>query len=139
MDRVPKRFTRKWVGEHPEQWKELSKPPDECPICLQKMRTPRSPLLGDYPTTCRHFCCRNCWLEIWAMGPPWRCPTCRENVTHWLAREFNTTVRIERVDRDMLRAYVLSTLQRAGHPVEDFVFEMGRSLLRQVDSSDDET
>ena len=137
---VPKRFTRKWVRDNAERFKELSKPPEECPICMEKMKKARSPLLGDYPTSCRHFCCRECWLDIFTAGPPWKCPVCREDVSQWLGHEFNTTVRVEPIDKDLLRMFVMKAvilLDEQG-ALSPRMFQAGSALLEQAAGSDDD-
>jgi hypothetical protein len=145
--KIPKRITRAWVRDNPEVFKELSKPPDECPVCLQEMRQPRSPLLGDYPTSCRHFCCRGCWLNLFARGPrDWKCPVCREPVTDWLANQFHTTVRLERFDRDGVRLFVCAAMHQLFNEIPDpmdpdlamCLMTLGRQILHDAEESSDE-
>jgi hypothetical protein len=111
--KIPKRITRAWVRDNPELFKELSTPPEECPICLEKMQLPTSPLLGDYPTSCRHFCCRQCWETLFFRGPKeWKCPVCREPLHKWLRNLVGANVRVERFDRDAVRIFVESAMVR---------------------------
>ena len=84
----PLRFTRSWVAENPELFRELSKPPDECCVCYEPFgpECPAlGPLLDDWPTRCRHHACEDCWRALTAQPPPWHCPVCREDVSSWLA------------------------------------------------------
>ena len=138
--RVPTRISRKWVLDNPELFRELCTPPDECPVCMQAMTHPRSPLLGDHPTSCRHFCCRDCWIGIAGRNPKqWRCPICREPLTDWLAQELGATVSVERFDRDMVRAYVYATSHMMGLRESDGLLSMmAATLLQQADSGDEE-
>ena len=95
---APARFTRSWVMENPEAFRQLSKPPDECPVCLETFkgtrRKPFGPVMGDRPTNCRHYACRGCWMELkQKLSSPWHCPVCKENVTDWLDESFKTRQR----------------------------------------------
>ena len=137
--RVPKRFSRTWVLDNPELFREISTPPQDCPVCMQKMRQPRSPLLGDHPTSCRHFCCRKCWRDIFCRDPPhWKCPICREPLTQWLADEVGATVRIDRFDRHLVREYVCATARLFGHGDRECpLMFASAALLQQAESSDE--
>ncbi len=146
--KIPKRITRAWVRDNHELFKELSTPPEECPVCLQEMRHPRSPLLGDYPTSCRHFCCRGCWLDIFGQGPyGWKCPICREPVREWLANQFGVTIRRERFDREAVALFVQGAMHHLFNPeaspmpeeVMNCLQTLGRHILIDAESDDDET
>ena len=115
---APTAFTREWVLNHPEAFRELSAPPDACPICMEPFnagRPPLGPITGDSPTTCRHFMCKTCWLAIIANQPesPWKCPICREDVSSWLAgvlRDYVTSANSQDPSRDKLKAYLGKTI-----------------------------
>lgn len=140
---IPTRFSREWVGKNPKQWKELCKPPDECPVCLEPMvgkKRPLSPLLGDYPTACRHFCCRSCWLDIFVAGAPWKCPVCREDIADWLGHVFKATLRVERVDSKLTRHFIMRciVLMDDGGVLDPETYHIGSALLQQLGDEDPE-
>ena len=85
---VPTLFTREWVMNNPEAFRKLSAPPEECPICMEPFgpeRAPLGPIMGDMPTSCRHYLCQTCWIDGYmGTAPPTHCPLCREDVTNWL-------------------------------------------------------
>ena len=87
---VPTLFTREWVMNNPEAFRKLAAPPEECPICMEPFgpkRTPLGPIMGDMPTSCRHYLCQTCWLVGYARtAAPIRCPLCREDVTNWFSK-----------------------------------------------------
>jgi hypothetical protein len=145
--KIPERITRAWVRDNPELFKELSTPPEECPLCLKKIRRPTSPLLGDYPTSCRHFCCRQCWETLFLQGPrEWKCPLCRESLHKWLGDLFGAPVRIERFDKEDIKLFVKSAMVRLLNdnctPMSAEVRESFRTLaaeiLRDAESSDED-
>ena len=144
--RIPKRFTRRWVRDNPELFRELSTPPEECPVCLQKMVRPCSPILGDFPTSCRHFCCRNCWLDIFCRGPEqWKCPVCREPLGQWIGNLFGAHVQMQRFDRDQVRLFVLTAMDQIfrtpNRPMDPLLEVSFRGLGEQIladAASDDE-
>jgi hypothetical protein len=141
--KIPKRITRAWVRDHPELFKELTTPPEECPICLEKMRRPTSPLLGDYPTSCRHSCCRQCWETLFFRGPKeWKCPVCREPLHKWLGNLVGANVRVERFDRDEVRLFELGAMASDHNPMSEdaraTLRVLGASLLRDAASDDED-
>ena len=82
---VPTLFTREWVMNNPEAFRKLAAPPEECPVCMEPFgpdRAPLGPIMGDMPTSCRHYLCESCWIKCVKM-PPTLCPLCREDVTDW--------------------------------------------------------
>ena len=107
--------------ENPEAFRQLSKPPDECPVCLEKFkgaRKPFGPIMGDRPTNCRHYACQGCWMELkQKMSSPWHCPVCKEDVTDWLDENIKTRPKqppptpVRMLDW-MLQAYMQETLER---------------------------
>jgi hypothetical protein len=146
--RIPTRITRQWVHEHPELFQELTNPPEECPLCLQKIRRPTSPLLGDHPTSCRHFCCRQCWETLFLQGSrEWKCPVCREPLHKWLGDLFGATVRVEHFDRDAVRIFVESATIRLLNddcpPMSTQLRQSFRTLaahiLRDAESDDEDS
>ena len=87
---APTTFTREWVLNNPDAFRKLSTPPLECPICMEPFgpgKAPLGPIMGDTPTSCRHFMCKTCWLSIVekSQTSPFHCPICREDVSNWLA------------------------------------------------------
>ena len=84
---VPTLFTREWVMNNPEAFRKLAAPPEECPICMEPFgpeRAPLGPIMGDMPTSCRHYLCQTCWIDGYTRtAPPTRCPLCREDVSDW--------------------------------------------------------
>jgi hypothetical protein len=89
--KAPAVYTRQWVMENPEAFRRLSKPPEECPICLEPFdegRRPLGPITGTSETRCRHYACRACWMQLAKRTKrPWRCPMCKEDVTDWIDSE----------------------------------------------------
>ena len=86
---APTSFTREWVLNNPEAFRKLSTPPVECPVCMEPFGPDKAPLgsiMNDRPTSCRHFLCKTCWLEMFAKTKtsPFHSPICREDVTNWL-------------------------------------------------------
>ena len=85
---VPTLFTREWVMNNPEAFRKLAAPPEECPVCMEPFgpeRAPLGPIMGDMPTSCRHYLCQTCWIVGYMRKvPPIHCPLCREDVTNWL-------------------------------------------------------
>ena len=86
---APTSFTREWVLNNPEAFRKLSTPPVECPVCMEPFGPGKAPLgaiMGDTPTSCRHFLCKTCWLGMMMQSykSPFHCPICREDVTNWL-------------------------------------------------------
>lgn len=86
------RITKAWCAENPEQYHELARPPERCPLCLEafsRESPANSPVLGDRASSCRHWACADCWLQIME-GPPrsWRCPFCREKLQTWMSEAF---------------------------------------------------
>lgn len=143
--RIPKRFTRAWVRDNPELFKELSTPPEECPVCLQTMQDPQSPLLDDFPTSCRHFSCRKCWLDLFHRGPrEWKCPVCREPLRDWMAHLIGATVQVERFDKQSVILFVSSAIrriadgQRGGAEMDPLLFHLGMRILKDADSSEED-
>ncbi len=89
--------------------------------------------MGDYPTSRRHFCCRSCWLNLFARGPPdWKCPVCRESVKDWLPDQFGATVRIERFDRDSVRLFVHAAIHHMFSPDASPMSPGTQAILRTV-------
>ena len=72
-----------------EQTKDME---TACPICLEGYGPERprcAPADGSFPTQCRHGFCEPCGFELVRRNPrEWRCPTCRSNISEWLAHEF---------------------------------------------------
>lgn len=145
--KIPKRFTRRWVRDNPDFFRELSTPPEECPVCLQKIQRPCSPILGDYPTSCRHFCCRECWLELLSRGPAhWKCPVCREPLAQWIGSLFGAQVKLERFDRHAVRVFVHCAMHQIfrtpGLPMDPLLEtnfrSLGEHILADAVSSDDD-
>ena len=85
-------YTKAWIIANLELYLEHSTPGDTCDICYQPftLESPaKGPIQGEEPTRCRHFCCSDCWTEIFTHpDSSWLCPTCREDCTSWLVGEF---------------------------------------------------
>ena len=81
-------LTKAWCAENPERYRDLVRPPSECPICTEAFTedTPAlSPIQGDRVSSCTHWACSNCWLAVMEYHPAqWRCPFCRECLQTWL-------------------------------------------------------
>ena len=91
---APTAFIREWVLNNPEAFRKLSAQPAECPICMEPFgpgKAPLGPIMGDTPTSCRHFMCKACWIGMMMKSPtsPFHCPICREDVTLWLGGVMN--------------------------------------------------
>ena len=72
-----------------EQTKDME---TACPICLESYSPERprcAPADGSFPTQCRHGFCEPCGFELVRRNPrEWRCPTCRSDISDWVADEF---------------------------------------------------
>jgi hypothetical protein len=89
---TPQVLTKAWCAENPERYRELARPPECCPICLEAFTGDKqadSPILGDAASSCRHWACRDCWLKIMDGHPrTWKCPFCREGLQKWMGESF---------------------------------------------------
>ena len=116
---APPSFTREWVLNNPEAFRKLSTPPAECPICMEPFGPGKAPLgaiMGDTPTSCRHFLCKTCWLGMIMRSPtsPFHCPICREDVTEWLG--------------GVMHEFLDKTTER-NNPDKRFMQYMGKSIV----------
>ena len=83
-------INRAWVADHAELYRQLLQPPECCPVCFEPFASKEaySPLMGDFPGSCTHFACEDCWDEIRHRDS--RCPMCREDVCRWTQAQFGS-------------------------------------------------
>ena len=73
---------RLWIAQNIEKYKELlERRPTHCPVCYESFsgKDADSPLLSDIPSTCTHWCCKECWQKVASTNA--ECPICREDIS----------------------------------------------------------
>jgi hypothetical protein len=120
-------ITREWIAQNVELYKQLlERKPTHCPICYEALsgKDADSPLLSDIPSTCTHWCCKECWQKVASTNA--ECPICREDLSPWLLQHGKLTTK-------EVRKFLISVMcmQGGSEPVltHDQMFDVSQKLF----------